>query len=81
MLSGARLRCDTLPTPLTCGCIGPTRLYQGGDEIARTARNEIQSRRQVPSAQVDKLVADGHAYVVSGVHFSPDVLLRQQSCL
>ncbi|KAK1857930.1 hypothetical protein I4F81_000544 [Pyropia yezoensis] len=39
----------------------------GGDEIARVARHEIRARRDVPSDQVDKLVADGHGYVIASV--------------
>lgn len=55
--------CVTSQAPHPGDCIRLLRLWQGGDEIARTARVEILSRRHVPSDQVDKLVADGHAYV------------------
>ncbi|OSX68987.1 hypothetical protein BU14_1995s0002, partial [Porphyra umbilicalis] len=37
------------------------RMPHGGDEVALMAHDEIVARRRVPSEQVDKLVADGHA--------------------
>lgn len=44
-------------------CVAFDVLRQGGDEIVNIARQEIDSRRAIQSDLVEKLVADGHAYV------------------